>query len=66
MTDYFVTTTPTPPMVLRTTPENHHEAFLRGAWTRTNIIMAYFAGEDNSVDPITETEARKLAPDAFA
>lgn len=63
---YYVTEATTPPRLMRRIG-HVDEAFWDGAWHPTKWIIDYEFGYDNRVDgPITEEEARAIAPDAFA
>lgn len=62
---YFSTTKTDPPSVIRSGPDGD-EVFVKGRWKPTGSVLAYRYGLDDHVDEITEPEARRLAPDAFA
>ncbi|HZL07344.1 MAG TPA: hypothetical protein VFE45_18345 [Coriobacteriia bacterium] len=64
MTRYF--TSSATGALLRTQDATGHTVFLDGRWVPTTTVMEYMIGEENSVDPITEAQARELAPAAFA
>lgn len=40
-------------------------AFYGGDWHPTETILEYMIGDENDVEPVTETQARKSYPDAF-
>lgn len=54
--------------LLRHQPSGRDEAYGSAihAWSATDDVMAFMAGEDSDVEEITEAQARKLAPAAFA
>lgn len=62
--DYFVSSKYDPPALLRRV-DFVDEAFVRGAWRPTRSIVDYMFGHGDDVDPVTEEQARALAPEAF-
>jgi len=64
-TSYFKSERSTPASVLRRV-DYVDEAFRGGQWKPTKEIVDWMAGHDDYVDDISEAEARRLAPAAFA
>lgn len=62
MTQYFVSST-TGALLRRIGGTD--AAFVKGEWIPTETVMQYMIGEENNVEPVTEAEARKVAPAAF-
>lgn len=40
--------------------------FAQGEWKPTTTILDYMVGEDDDLEPVTESQAKKLDPQAFA
>lgn len=64
-TRFFVSSKFTPPALLRRQGMTD-EAFVNGAWQPTKSIVDFMFGNDDHVEEISEAQARKFAPDAFA
>lgn len=64
VTQWFVWFRATPSMLLRRRGFVD-EAWRDGAWQPTKAIVDWMFGHDDLVDPISEAEARQLAPAAF-
>jgi hypothetical protein len=62
---YFTSTKFTPPALLRRDAQGD-QAFVNGQWRPTTSIVDYMAGNDDHVDDVSEADARKFAPQAFA
>lgn len=56
---------PTPALLLRRT-DTADESFLNGKWQPTKLIIDYMFGHEDNVSDISEQDARKLVPAAFA
>ena len=61
---YFTSGAYHPPALLRRV-EFVDEAFVAGVWRPTGAIVDWEFGHDDSVDEITEDQARAFAADAF-
>jgi len=61
---YFTSDDYIPPALLRRV-EFVDEAFVAGVWRPTGSIVDWQFGHDDSVDEITEGQARAFAPHAF-
>ena len=61
---YFTSDDYIPPALLRRV-EFVDEAFVAGVWRPTGSIVDWEFGHDDSVDEITEGQARAFAPHAF-
>jgi len=61
---YFLSDAYHPPALLRRV-EHVDEAFVAGVWRPTGSIVDWEFGHDDSVDEITEDQARAFAPHAF-
>lgn len=61
---FFKSTQPAQPLLLRRTGITD-EAFLRGQWQPTKVIVDFMFGNDDFVEEISEAQARQLAPAAF-
>ncbi len=58
---------PRAPLLLRRRMDDYvDEIFRDGEWQPTGIITDYMYGHDDDVERISEQEARKLEPTAFA
>jgi hypothetical protein len=62
---FFTSSKFTPPALLRRTGMTD-EAFVDGVWRPTKSIVDYLFGNDDHVEEISEDEARRFAPAAFA
>lgn len=64
-TDYYACEPPTPPLLLRR-DDHVDEVFRGGTWHPTKMIIDYMFGHNDDVEgPISEDEARVIAPHAF-
>lgn len=61
---YFTSDAYHPPALLRRV-DFVDEAFVAGVWRSTGSIIDWQFGHDDSVDEITEDQARAFAPAAF-
>jgi hypothetical protein len=63
---FFASQQFTPPTLLRRSGGVIDEAFINGQWRPSKSIIDFMFGHDDYVDPISESQARDLAPAAFA
>ena len=54
-----------PPTLLRRS-DGTDETFVNGQWAPTKAVVDWMVGSDDFVTEISESQARKLAPAAFA
>lgn len=65
MTTYYIWEMPDPAMLVRVSKETGHDIFANGAWKPTDLIVDYFAGNNDFIEPIEEALAREKYPEAF-
>lgn len=63
---YYEDTATDPPLLLRLTDHKKGEVWDDGHWVRTGLLLDAFTGHNFAVESISEADARKLAPAAFA
>jgi hypothetical protein len=62
---FYADTATEPPLLLRLI-DNMGQVWDDGKWVPTRLLMDAFAGHNFYVESVSEAEARKLAPAAFA
>lgn len=65
-TTYYVTdSADIAPQTLLRRADFIDEVFVDGKWWPTKDIVDYMFGHNDNIDPISEAEARRIAPQAF-
>lgn len=65
-TRYFVDEKFATPTLLRRSPDFRDEALIEGTWQATTEVIEYMAGNNDFVTEISEAEAQRREPAAFA